>query len=75
MPYDWTAENLEEMFKAVAALRAVVTDQTTRRSKGFGFVEFELPTMRKRPLQSLMAILSRAAAFSPRSTPTCGTPE
>lgn len=43
MPYDWTAEHLEEMFKPFGRVTsaAVVSDQITRRSKGFGFVEFE----------------------------------
>ncbi|HEY3874345.1 MAG TPA: hypothetical protein VGM92_02630 [Candidatus Kapabacteria bacterium] len=43
MPYDWTAENLEEMFKPYGRVTsaAVVADQSTKRSKGFGFVEFE----------------------------------
>ncbi len=43
LPYSWTAEQLEEMFKPFGRVTsaAVVADQLTRRSKGFGFVEFE----------------------------------
>lgn len=43
MPFDWTAEHLEEIFKPYGRITsaAVVADQTTHRSKGFGFVEFE----------------------------------
>ncbi len=43
LPYDWTAEHLEEIFKPFGRLTsaAVVADQLTHRSKGFGFVEFE----------------------------------
>ncbi len=43
LPYSWTAEQLEEMFKPYGRVTsaAVVADQLTRRSKGFGFVEFE----------------------------------
>ena len=46
MPFDWTAEHLEETFKPYGRVTraAVVADQTTRRSKGFGFVEFESAT-------------------------------
>ncbi len=43
LPYTWTAEHLEEAFKPYGpvASAAVVADQNTHRSKGFGFVEFE----------------------------------
>ena len=43
MPFDWTAEHLEEIFKPYGRVTsaAVVADQSTQRSKGFGFVEFE----------------------------------
>ncbi|SRR5579883_390561 len=43
LPYSWTAEQLEDMFKPFGRVTsaAVVADQLTRRSKGFGFVEFE----------------------------------
>jgi len=43
LPYSWTNEQLEQLFapygKIVSA--AVVTDQVTNRSKGFGFVELD----------------------------------
>ena len=46
MPFDWTAEHLEETFKPYGRITsaAVVADQSTKRSKGFGFVEFESPS-------------------------------
>ncbi len=55
MPYDWTAENLEEMFKAFGRITSatVVADQMTRRSKGFGFVEFESPDDAKKAIAEL----------------------
>jgi cold-inducible RNA-binding protein len=55
MPYDWTAENLEEMFKPFGRLTSatVVADQLTRRSKGFGFVEFESPDDAKKAIAEL----------------------
>ena len=45
MPFDWTAEHLEETFRPYGHITsaAVVADQTTHRSKGFGFVEFAVP--------------------------------
>ena len=55
LPYDWTAENLEEIFKPFGRLASatVVTDQLTRRSKGFGFVEFESPDSAKKAIAEL----------------------
>jgi RNA recognition motif-containing protein len=43
LPYNWAAEQLEEAFKPYGKVTsaAVVADQLTKRSKGFGFVEFE----------------------------------
>ena len=43
LPYNWAAEQLEEVFKPFGKLTSasVVADQLTKRSKGFGFVEFE----------------------------------
>jgi RNA recognition motif-containing protein len=55
LPYDWTAENLEEMFKAYGRITSatVVTDQLTRRSKGFGFVEYESADDAKKAIAEL----------------------
>ncbi len=55
MPYDWTAENLEELFKPFGKLTSatVVADQLTRRSKGFGFVEFEAADDAKKAIAEL----------------------
>ena len=55
LPYDWTAENLEEMFKAFGRITSatVVADQVTRRSKGFGFVEFESADDAKKAITEL----------------------
>lgn len=43
LPYNWAAEQLEEVFKPFGKVTssAVVADQLTKRSKGFGFIEFE----------------------------------
>lgn len=43
LPYSVTAEKLQEVFEAAGKVTSafVVTDKQTRRSKGFGFVEFE----------------------------------
>ena len=42
LPYDWNADQLEELFKPYGSITSatIVSDQVTRRSKGFGFVEF-----------------------------------
>ena len=55
LPYDWTAENLEELFKPFGRITsaAVVADQLTRRSKGFGFVEYESPDDAKKAIAEL----------------------
>jgi RNA recognition motif-containing protein len=55
LPYDWTAENLEEMFKAYGRITSatVVADQLTRRSKGFGFVEYESADDAKKAIAEL----------------------
>ncbi len=55
LPYDWTAENLEEMFKAFGRVTsaAVVADQLTHRSKGFGFVEYESAESAKKAIADL----------------------
>ena len=43
LPYSVTAQQLQEVFEAAGKVTSafVVTDKQTRRSKGFGFVEFE----------------------------------
>jgi RNA recognition motif-containing protein len=55
LPYNWTAEHLEEAFKAYGpvASAAVVADQITHRSKGFGFVEFESGSDAKKAMSEL----------------------
>jgi cold-inducible RNA-binding protein len=55
LPYNWTAEHLEEAFKAYGpvASAAVVADQITHRSKGFGFVEFESGNDAKKAMTEL----------------------
>jgi cold-inducible RNA-binding protein len=55
LPYDWTAENLEELFKPFGRVTSstVVADQITRRSKGFGFVEFESADDAKKAIAEL----------------------
>jgi RNA recognition motif-containing protein len=43
LPYTVNAQQLQEVFEAAGKVTSafVVTDKQTRRSKGFGFVEFE----------------------------------
>ncbi|MFA6584329.1 MAG: RNA-binding protein [Elusimicrobiaceae bacterium] len=42
LPFEYTTENLKELFGDYTTLSAtVITDKFTGRSKGFGFVEFE----------------------------------
>lgn len=43
LPYSWSVEQLEELFKPFGSVTstAVVSDQVTKRSKGFGFVEMD----------------------------------
>ncbi len=55
LPYSYTAENLEEMFKPYGRITsaAIVSDQVTRRSKGFGFVEFESQDAAKKAMTEL----------------------
>ncbi|GEM_PF-899803 len=55
LPYTWTAENLEETFRPYGRVTsaAVVADQLTRRSKGFGFVEFESDSDAKKAMSEL----------------------
>ena len=55
LPYSWTAENLEETFKSYGRITsaAIVSDQVTRRSKGFGFVEFESQDSAKKAMSEL----------------------
>jgi RNA recognition motif-containing protein len=55
LPYSWTAENLEEMFKPYGRVTsaAIVSDQVTRRSKGFGFIEFESQDSAKKAMTEL----------------------
>ncbi len=55
LPYTWTAEHLEEAFKSYGpvASAAIVADQATHRSKGFGFVEFESGDAAKKAMSEL----------------------
>ena len=41
LPYSWTVEQLEALFTPFGRVSstAIVSDQVTRKSKGFGFVE------------------------------------
>lgn len=55
LPYTWTAEHLEDTFKSYGpvASAAIVSDQSTHRSKGFGFVEFESSDAAKKAMTDL----------------------
>ena len=43
LPYSWSVEQLEELFKPFGRVTstAIVSDQVTKKSKGFGFVEMD----------------------------------
>ena len=55
LPYSWSADQLEEIFKPFGTVTsaAVVADQVTRRSKGFGFVEFDTEDSAKKAMTEL----------------------
>jgi RNA recognition motif-containing protein len=55
LPYSWTAEQLEELFKTYGRITsaAIVSDQVTRRSKGFGFIEFEAEESARKAMEEL----------------------
>jgi cold-inducible RNA-binding protein len=55
LPYSWSADQLEEIFKPFGTVTsaAVVADQVTRRSKGFGFVEFDAEESAKKAMTEL----------------------
>jgi RNA recognition motif-containing protein len=43
LPYSWSVDQLEDLFKPFGRVTstAIVSDQVTKKSKGFGFVEME----------------------------------
>ena len=43
LPYSWSVEQLEQLFSPFGRVNstAIVSDQITKKSKGFGFVEME----------------------------------
>lgn len=43
LPYSWSVEQLEQLFAPFGRVNstAIVSDQLTKKSKGFGFVEME----------------------------------
>jgi len=55
LPYSWTVEQLEELFKPFGRVSstAIVSDQVTRKSKGFGFVEMESEEAAKKAMEAL----------------------
>ena len=55
LPYTWTVEQLEELFKAYGRVQstAIVSDQVTRKSKGFGFIEMESEEAAKKAMEGL----------------------
>src|SRR5437667_4703927 len=55
LPYSWTVEQLEELFKPFGRVQstAIVSDQVTRKSKGFGFVEMESEDAAKKAMEGL----------------------
>lgn len=55
LPYSWTAEQLEELFTPFGRVTsaAIVSDQATRKSKGFGFIELESEEAAKKAMAEL----------------------
>ncbi len=55
LPYSWAAEQLEELFTSFGRVTsaAIVSDQATKKSKGFGFVEFESEEAAKKAMEEL----------------------
>jgi RNA recognition motif-containing protein len=55
LPYSWTTEQLEELFRPYGRVSsaAIVTDQSTRKSKGFGFIELESDEAAKKAMGDL----------------------
>ena len=55
LPYTWTVEQLEELFKPFGRVQstAIVSDQVTRKSKGFGFIEMESEEAAKKAMEGL----------------------
>lgn len=55
LPYSWSAEQLEELFTSFGRVTsaAIVSDQATKKSKGFGFVELESEEAAKKAMEEL----------------------
>jgi cold-inducible RNA-binding protein len=55
LPYDMDNTDLQEMFELYGTIKSakVVTDHATRKSKGFGFVEFVKPAEAKEAMELL----------------------
>lgn len=55
LPYSWSAEQLEALFQPYGRVTsaAIVSDQATRRSKGFGFVEFDGDDSARKAMEAL----------------------
>jgi RNA recognition motif-containing protein len=55
LPYNWTVEQLEALFTPFGRVSstAIVSDQITRKSKGFGFVEMDSEESAKKAMEAL----------------------
>lgn len=55
LPYDMDSQDLKEMFElyGTVVMAKVVMDQATRKSKGFGFVEYSNATEAKEAMELL----------------------
>jgi RNA recognition motif-containing protein len=55
LPYSITSEKLEELFAEFGTIvsAVVISDKFTRRSKGFGFVEFEAPEAAQAAIEAM----------------------
>jgi len=55
LPYSWTVEQLEALFTPFGRVSstAIVSDQVTRKSKGFGFVEMDTEESAKKAMEAL----------------------
>jgi cold-inducible RNA-binding protein len=55
LPYSWSVEQLEALFTPFGRVSstAIVSDQVTRKSKGFGFVEMDSEESAKKAMEAL----------------------
>ena len=69
LPYDMDNVDLQEMFELYGTIKSakVVMDYATRKSKGFGFVEFVKPAEAKEAMELLngKSLLGKTLVIKP----------